>query len=113
MTAATAFPEAWGFDQLINVNSSNIFNASVTALKEAGTGQIVSGLAFGIIPFLLAMMVYARYQKITPSIWVLLMCTFGLHAFELITYQFAVPIYILAVIGFGFSAYQWWNNNTQ
>jgi hypothetical protein len=72
MVVATPFVENPGWVQLLNENTTNIMNASVTAIKNSGGGvssggPIIFGLMFGFIPILLGVMAYMRFRKTLPA----------------------------------------------
>ena len=108
--AAPPFPTNLGYDQIVSENSSNIFNASVTAIKNSGEQQIVATFAFGAIPLFLAFVTYNKTKSLSATSLVLLMTTYGVHHFDLITKYIAFPLYLMVVITLGLAvASRYWN----
>lgn len=124
MPQAPPFPEAWGFNQLIGQNKTNILNASIEAWKNSGkelnatTGLPVdpnsvgmgAAVMFGMLPFVLGTIVYIRMQKLVPATFVMLLTTGGLHLFKLMAGPFLYALYIITGLAFAFSlVYTFWN----
>ena len=124
MVTAPPFPKAWGFEQLIGNNKTNIINASFEAWKNVGkeinqtTGlplkpaEIGMGAAviFGTLPFVLGTIVYIRTQKIIPTTFTMLITTVGLHTFQLMNGPFLYALYLITVFAFTFALlYTFWN----
>ena len=123
MAKAPPFPDAWGFDQLIGANKTDILNASITAWKNAGKELNASGLpvhpesvgmgavmVFGMLPFVFGTLVYIRTQKLVPTTFTMLLTTAGLHTFQLIEGPFLYALYLVTVFSFAFSLlYTFWN----
>jgi hypothetical protein len=104
MVAAIPFPAAWGFDQIVGGNTSNILNASLTVWNTAGDGHIVGALAFGFIPILLFGMAYIKYQKLTPSVFVLAFSALGLYVLNILKLS-GRAILIVLILGTVFIIY--------
>jgi len=105
---ATAMPEAWGFDQILQNSSIKLVNASLTAWTSApneSLAGLASMFAFGGLGIVFAMMVYVRTQKIIPTLFTMLFVTFGLQAFNLVDARLAWGTYIILIIGFALSVY--------
>jgi len=83
--AAAPFPKNWGYEVLTGPKN-DIINASLQAWSKAGeTGMdapIVSTIMIGLIPLLVGFIVYARYQKVSPSLIAILLMMLAITAVE-------------------------------
>ena len=124
MVKAPPFPPAWGFEELIGNNKTNIINASITAWKNSGkainqtTGLPINPtetgmgaiIIFGMLPFIFGAIIYIRTQKMIPTTLTMLLTTAGLHMFDLVQGGFLRGLYIVTVFAFTFSLlYTFWN----
>lgn len=121
MVTAPPFPNAsqWGFDQLINSeNTTNFINASITVWKHAGstsigTESIAFTIAFGMIPVLIAIMVYIRTEKMLYTFGAMLIATIGLQVLGWLPSDMARILYILSVFGLAMGLfYTIWNKES-
>ena len=99
MSAATAFPVPWGYDQLVGHNTTNIFNASLAVWRESASNGIALDFTIGMLPILLATIVYVRMRKIVPALFVAELSTIFLHIFNLMNTKTAVIFYVLFSLG--------------
>jgi len=107
MTAATPFPTPWGYDQIVGGNSTDIFNASLAVWRESGANGIALDFTIGMLPLLLAAVIYVRTKKIAPSLFVAELCTILLHVFDLMSDTTARIFYILFGVGLALSIGYW------
>lgn len=72
------------YEKVASNESIDFIGSSLCAWANAGSTStpIVSTLVIGVIPILLAVMVYIRYQKIAPSIYVMFLTQVTLFAVE-------------------------------
>lgn len=112
MVNATAFPAAWGFDQLIGNNQTNIMNASLTVWRESASNNLALTFTFGLIPILLIAVAYIRFKRIDVSILIGIFSTLGLRAFNLMTPYTAYFLWLVMAIGLGISIAAKYNNKT-
>jgi hypothetical protein len=102
MVTAAPFPDPWGWDQLLGSNNTmNLVNATVDVYRESGQDGIVMAFAFGAIPLMLATMIYIRYENVGGALLILLFSNIGLHAFGLLTPDFAAINYTIAGLALG------------
>lgn len=131
MPQAPPFPPAWGYEQLIGNNKTNIINASIEAWKNAGreinqttglplpdpsTGLVPTGMGaaimFGMLPFVIGTIVYMRLQKLWVASTSMILTTVGLDYFKLIEGPFLWSIYIVTGLSLALSiAYHFWNKD--
>lgn len=78
MTQATPFLD-WVIDP------TQIFNSSISVYTNSGTqgSNLVSSFVFGIIPLILGFMIYSRYQKMGPALFVVLLAMLGITGVEI------------------------------
>lgn len=101
MTNATAFPEPWGYDQLIGDGSINIFNASLEVWRNSAAQGMAMDLTFGMLPVLLLVVVYVRTRKIGTALFVGLVSTWGLRALELSSSRVTITLTVVFALGLG------------
>lgn len=106
---SAAFPTPWGYEDLLTNSTTNMINSSITVWKSVGEGQIGLLLGLGMIPFLLGFMVYIRYQKVTPTIFGILLGNIFLHVFRIMPITYIKVVYIIVILGLGLSLYGLWN----
>lgn len=112
MANATAFPEPWGYEEIVGNNSTNIFDAAVATWRESASQQIAMDFTWGFIPIMLMAVVYIRFERIDAMMFVGLLSTYGLASINLITTDTSIIMYALIVIGSGISlAYKLFNKN--
>lgn len=107
--AAEPFPEPWGLEYITG-NNTNIFKASIEALKQSGSDQIVSSVAFGMLPLTLFAVVYLRTQSVGPALMISMLALLGLYLFGLVSPGFSViigSVQVLAAAAFwGYSFFK-------
>ena len=107
---ATPFMQPWGYDKL--VNGTNVIGSSLEVWKHAGAQGIAMDLTWGFIPIVLFTMVYIRYQRIDAAMFVGLVSTLTLKAFNLISPFTSRFLWITMAVGLGLSlAYKYFNKN--
>ena len=114
MTNATAMTDTWGFNQI----GSNLFNGSISAWKNAGgaadgsTGKVGLALYFswGLVPFMIFLIVYVRTKKPIPSIFSLGLSTAVLQTFGLMPSLLAGAIYLITGIALAVFFMGWLKN---
>jgi hypothetical protein len=96
---AEVFPEAWGFEHLVDTNSTNIFQAAIDVWSKAGEGGVVLDFTFGFIPLLLISIMYVRTERIIPSLMLGLLSTWGIAKFGLLSNSATGILYTLLGVG--------------
>lgn len=104
MVNATPITTDYGFNQL----GTNMFNASLTAWRGGEYGFIAVRLAWGFLPLLIAIALYARTKNFMASLMSMLISAGFLHWMGVIDMWVAGVLYTLTVIGMALALYNAW-----
>jgi len=72
---STAFPDPYGWNQIVNESSFNPINASITALQSSGGGGLAWIVATIFIIFLVPFGIYVKSQNMLAAVFGQVMIT--------------------------------------